>query len=59
MIDKELLNILACPACKADVKLEGEEIVCVKCQRHYPIKDDIPIMLIDRATMPGGGKAKG
>ena len=57
MIDKELLNILACPACKADVRLEGEEIVCVKCQRRYPIKDDIPIMLIDQAKMPGEDKA--
>jgi len=52
MIDKELLDILACPACKADVKLEGEEIVCVKCARRYPIKDDIPIMLIDEAKLP-------
>ena len=53
MIDKELLNILACPACKADVKLEGEKIICVKCGRRYPIKDDIPIMLIEESEMPG------
>ena len=54
MIDKELLDILACPACKADVKLEGgERIVCTKCGKRYPIKDDIPIMLIDEAEMPG------
>ena len=52
MIDKELLDILACPACKADVRLEGERIVCVKCGRRYPIKDDIPIMLIDEAELP-------
>jgi uncharacterized protein YbaR (Trm112 family) len=56
MIDKELLDILACPACKADVKLEGERIVCTKCGRRYPIKDDIPIMLIDEAEMPGESK---
>ena len=49
MIDKELLNILACPACKADVKLEDGKIVCTKCGRRYPIKDDIPVMLIDEA----------
>jgi len=53
MIDKDLLNILACPLCKADVKLEGDRIVCSKCARHYPIKDDIPIMLIDEAELPG------
>ncbi|MBI5123988.1 MAG: Trm112 family protein [Candidatus Omnitrophica bacterium] len=52
MIDKELLNILACPLCKTDVRLEGEKIVCTKCARRYPIKDDIPIMLIDEAQMP-------
>lgn len=55
MIDKELLDILACPACKADVKLEGEKIVCTKCGRRYPIRNDIPIMLIDEAEMPAGG----
>ena len=56
MIDKELLGILACPACKADVKLEGDRIVCVKCGRRYPIKDDIPIMLIEEAELPGQPK---
>lgn len=49
MIDKGLLDILACPACKAIVKLEGDKIVCTKCGRRYPIKDDIPIMLINEA----------
>jgi len=53
MIDKELLNILACPACKADVRQESDRIVCSKCGRRYPIKDDIPVMLIDEAQMPG------
>jgi len=49
MIDKELLDILACPACKADVELKNEKIVCVKCGRKYPIRDGIPVMLIDEA----------
>jgi uncharacterized protein YbaR (Trm112 family) len=49
MIDKELLNILACPACKSDVELKDNKIVCKKCNRKYPIKDGIPIMLIDEA----------
>jgi uncharacterized protein YbaR (Trm112 family) len=52
MIDKELLDILACPACKADVRLEGDKIVCTGCRRRYPVKDDIPIMLIDEAELP-------
>ena len=49
MIDKELLDILACPACKADVELKDEKIVCTKCGRKYPIRDGIPVMLIDEA----------
>ena len=52
MVDKELIEILACPACKTEVRLEGNEIVCAKCGRRYPIKDDIPIMLIDEAIDP-------
>ena len=58
MIDKELLEILACPACKSDVALEGEKIVCKKCGKRYPIKDDIPIMLIDEAEDPRGEDKK-
>ncbi|MFA5060444.1 MAG: Trm112 family protein [Candidatus Omnitrophota bacterium] len=49
MIDAELLAILACPACKSDVKHQGNKIVCVKCGRKYPIKNGIPIMLIEEA----------
>jgi hypothetical protein len=52
MIDKELLEILACPLCKAEVRLENDKIVCTKCGRRYPVKDDIPVMLIDEAEMP-------
>ncbi len=54
MIDKELLDILACPLCKVEVKLEDDRIVCTKCGRRYPIRDDIPIMLIDEAEVPEG-----
>ena len=54
MIDKELLEILACPLCKADIKLEGDKIVCTKCGRRYPIHDGIPVMLIEEAA--GGEK---
>lgn len=52
MISKELLDILACPLCKADVNLINDRIVCTKCGRKYPIKDGIPIMLIDEADIP-------
>ena len=52
MIDPELLAILACPACQGDVELKEEKIVCVKCGRKYPVKDGIPVMLVDEAELP-------
>lgn len=54
MIDKELLDILACPLCKADVKLEGDSLRCVnvKCGCQYSIRNDIPVMMIDEAQRP-------
>jgi len=48
-MDKDLLKILACPSCKADVELKEERIVCLKCGLKYPIKDGIPIMLVEKA----------
>ncbi|MBI1953175.1 MAG: Trm112 family protein [Candidatus Omnitrophica bacterium] len=55
MIDKELLAILACPACKAAVILQGERIVCVNaaCGLRYPIREGIPVMLVEEAEKPG------
>ncbi len=47
MINKELLDILACPVCKEGLLLDSEKLVCTKCHRHYPIKDGIPVMIID------------
>jgi len=52
VIGKELLDILACPLCKTEVKLEDDKIVCINCGRRYPVKDDIPVMLIDEAELP-------
>ncbi len=48
-ISKELLDILACPKCKGDVHLTEKQdgLVCNACKLLYPIKDDIPVMLID------------
>ena len=49
MIDKELLEILACPACKKSVELKDDKIICLGCGRKYPIRDGIPVMLIEEA----------
>lgn len=55
-INRELLDILACPKCKGDIKLvekftaEGADgLICEKCKLLYPIKDGIPVMLINEA----------
>jgi uncharacterized protein YbaR (Trm112 family) len=56
MIDQSLLEILACPACKQPVRLEDDKIVCTGCGRRYPIRDDIPIMLIDEAEQPAASE---
>src|ERR1700722_10113844 len=52
-ISKDLLEILVCPLCKAPVELKQDEhgLKCVECKRVYPIRDDIPVMLVDEARI--------
>ena len=47
------MEILACPVCKAPVRLEedGSGLLCGKCRRLYPVRDDIPVMLVEEATI--------
>jgi uncharacterized protein len=67
MIDKELLEILACPACKSGLRYdeENQKLICLDQNREtrkfkrgepcgliYSIKDDIPVMLIEEAEKP-------
>ncbi|MBL0176804.1 MAG: hypothetical protein IPP94_16340 [Ignavibacteria bacterium] len=54
MIRKELLDILVCPMGKAELRLEGDWLVCTKCGPRFRIEDDIPIMLIEDAELPEG-----
>lgn len=50
-LNKQLLEILACPKCKGALQYIPKDnfLVCYSCKLKYPIKDDIPIMLIDEA----------
>ncbi len=50
-ISDELLEILACPKCKGEVRLNEDQsgLVCEACKLRYRIEDDIPVMLIDEA----------
>ena len=52
-ISKELLDILVCPLCKQPVRLLPDEsgLKCAVCKRVYPVRDDIPVMLPEEATV--------
>lgn len=55
-VTKELLDILVCPNCRGELRYDepGQTLTCVgECHYIYPVRDDIPIMLIDEATKPG------
>lgn len=52
-IPKDLLDILACPVCKKPVHLlaDNSALKCEACKRVYPVRDDIPVMLPEEATI--------
>ena len=52
-VSKELLEILVCPECKTPVRVTPDEkgLKCSTCRRVYPIRDDIPVMLVDEARI--------
>jgi uncharacterized protein len=53
MIPQELLDILVCPVCKKPLvqKETGESLKCGECHRVYPVRDGIPILLVDEAVI--------
>ncbi len=60
MVSKELLDILVCPACKQALELQGvvkqgdvreERLKCTSCHRVYPVRDGLPIMLVEEAVI--------
>ena len=55
MIDRELLQILACPSCKSQLTQQSDRLVCTGCGLRYPIREGIPVMLVDEAE--GGASA--
>ena len=62
-LDPDLLSIVVCPACRADLALRPaeagapadvrEELVCAGCGNAYPVRDDIPVLLVDEARTTG------
>jgi uncharacterized protein YbaR (Trm112 family) len=51
MIEQSLLDILACPQCKAAIRQDKEKfvLICDNCRLKFPVRDGIPVMLIDEA----------
>jgi uncharacterized protein YbaR (Trm112 family) len=54
-VSQDLLDILVCPVCKEPVSLTEDHggLRCPACHRVYPIRDDIPVMLVDEARIEG------
>lgn len=57
MMNPTLLELLACPACKTAVREEGDRLVCLQCGRRYPVREGIPVMLVDEAEQPEASKS--
>jgi len=52
-LDPTLLDLIVCPDCRGDLAVTGEELVCRACGLAYPVRDDIPVLLVDEARRPG------
>jgi len=51
-IDPRLMEIIVCPECHGRLEVNGEELVCTGCGLAYPVRDDIPVLLVDEARRP-------
>lgn len=51
-IDAALLDIIVCPACHAELRQLEHELECTGCGLAYPVRDDIPVLLVDQARQP-------
>ena len=51
-LDAEFLQMLACPACRGELIIRNDDrLYCAACHRSYPVRDDIPILLLDEAIV--------
>ena len=51
-IDPALMELIVCPSCRARLEAVAEELVCSGCGLAYPVRDDIPVLLVDEARKP-------
>jgi len=52
MLDTRLVDVLVCPQCHGTVEYKPRRnvVICAACQLRFPVKDDIPVMLVEQAT---------
>jgi uncharacterized protein len=57
-VDQKLIALLVCPACHGEIEYKDRRnlIICTECGLHYPVRDNIPVMLVDEASRPGEKK---
>ena len=53
-LDASLLEIIVCPDCRGSLAVDdaAAELVCTQCRLAYPVRDDIPVLLVDEARRP-------
>ena len=51
-MDEEFLKRLACPACKVGLDLVDQKLECRQCHRKFPVRDGVPVLLLDEAETP-------
>jgi hypothetical protein len=51
VLDPEFLKRLACPGCKVALRLEADKLVCSKCGRRFPIREGVPVLLLDEGEV--------
>ncbi|MFZ9441526.1 MAG: Trm112 family protein [Candidatus Nanopelagicaceae bacterium] len=52
-VDPKILEIIVCPQCRGELALESQSLFCKRCALAYPIRNGIPVLLIDAATKRG------
>ncbi len=52
-LDPQLRAIIVCPDCHGELVEQGEELACTVCGLIYPVRDDVPVLLVDHARRPG------
>ena len=57
-LDETLLELICCPACHGTFDPVAEEsLTCSSCGLVYPVRDGVPVLLLDEATRPDGGRS--